>query len=716
MAESTVMRPGSLNGGRPPRTAMRRPPTPRRLGIVVALVVSMMLTLFARLYYVQLLDPNKPTQTAQATHSGAIVLTAPRGQILDAQGRVLVGNTTVETITVTRDTLQRRADKGQAVLTRLGALLGTSATQLAKEITPCSSKVPAPCSTGEPYAPVTVATEVTTRVVLAISEHREQFPGVAVVTVSQPTYPGGSLAAQVLGYTSDVTADDVSSNSTLNDQDTIGASGLEEQYDSALRGTDGTQDVALNAQGVTVGSGTKTAAQQGSSLVTSIDAHLQALAEKSLAQQIRDSRKAGKAAPSGSVVIMDPNTGRILASASYPTYDPSVFTGGISEQDYKTLTTDSSGTPLLNRATAGEYAPGSTFKLITASSLVTHHEISLTKTYGCPGSLTIDGRTKTNYDSEVLGTIDLRDALGYSCDTFFYRPAAAEYYADQARQAKGKAAREYLQRMAAAFGVGQSPGVDLPSGEQSTGSYADRETRLARWKANRTTYCAEAKRGYPDVKNLTDRAYYTELASENCTDGWRYRAGDNADMSIGQGETTMSPLQLAVAYSALLNGGKIYEPTYGWGVIGADGKVQQTITPKVRNTVPVSQKTLNYIANSLSFSRGYAVSGAFAYIGSTYQNELGGKTGTAEVFGKADSSWLVSWGPTYKDAKGNTRAKFVMAGIVEQAGTGATAAGPMEKRIWDGIFGANGSTPVIAGSTPQTTLPTVTAQSAATHR
>ncbi|WP_375484422.1 penicillin-binding transpeptidase domain-containing protein [uncultured Jatrophihabitans sp.] len=685
------------------------------MGIVVALVVSLMLTLFARLYYVQLLDPNKPTQTAHAVHDGAIVLPAPRGLIVDAQGRVLVANTTVQTVTVTRDILQRRPDHGAAVLARLATLLGTKASLLAKQITPCSPKVTAPCSTGQPYAPVTVASKVPTKVVLAISEHREQFPGVSVDTVSLPTYPGGSLAAQVLGYTSDVTAADVKANRDLNDADTIGAGGLEQQYDSVLRGTDGTQYVQLNPQGITVGSGKKVAAQQGDTLVTSIDAHLQALAESSLARQIRDSRKAGNAAPSGSVVIMDPNTGRILASASYPTYDPSVFVGGISAQDYRTLTSDASGTPLINRATAGEYAPGSTFKLITSSSLVTHHEISLGQTYGCPGSLTIDGRVKTNYDSEVLGNITLRDALGYSCDTFFYRPTANEYYADQARLAEGKPVHEYLQRMAAQFGVGRSPGVDLPAGEQSTGSYADRETRLKRWKANRATYCANAKRGYPDVKNPTDRAYLTLLASENCTDGWRYRAGDNADMSIGQGETTMSPLQLAMAYSALLNGGKIYEPTFGWGVVGANGKVVKTITPKVRNTVPVSQKTFNYIANSLSFSRGWAVSGAFAYMHSPYQNKLGGKTGTAEVFGKQDSSWLVSWGPTYKDRSGNVRAHYVMAGIIEQAGTGATAAGPMEKRIWDGIFGV-GQAPVIPGITPETTLPSITPQSAVTHK
>jgi penicillin-binding protein 2 len=455
-------------------------------------------------------------------------------------------------------------------------------------------------------------------------------------------------------------------------------------------------------------------AQQGDSLVTSIDRSIQQLAEKSLAQQIQDSRKAGNPASGGAVVVLDPNTGRILAVASYPTYDPSLFTGGISESDYQRLTDPAAGTPLLDRAINGEYAPGSTFKLITSSDLVMHHEINTHDKYGCPGSLAIDGRVKTNFDSEVLGEITLRDALGYSCDTFFYRPAADEYYTDQSRIAKGKKPNEWLQQMAAAYGVGRAPNVDLPAGEQASGSYADRETRLARWKANRASYCAAGKRGYPDVKNAADRAYLTELAKENCTDGWRYRAGDNADMSIGQGETTMSPLQLALAYSALLNGGRIWEPTLGWAVVDAKGKVVRTIDPKVHNRVPVSQSLFNYITSALDFSRGWAVSGAFAYIGSKYQNELGGKTGTAEVFGKGDTSWIVTWGPTYKQ-HGATKARFVIAGMVEQAGTGATAAGPMVKRIWDGILGAHGK-PIVPGSRPETTLPKVAPQVQVVHR
>ncbi len=691
-----------------------RPPTPRRLGIIVALVVSMMLTLFARLYYVQLIDPHKPVQSAHLLHDGNIVVPAPRGLIVDARGRPLVANTSAQVITVDRDLLQKRADHGVAVLSRLAPLLGRSAVELGKEITPCSPKVPAPCWTGQPYQPVPVAADAPTRTVLAISEHREDFPGVAIQTVTLPTYPYGSLAAHLLGYTSEITAADKQRNPSLDDADSIGASGLEEQYDAILRGIDGKQIVELNPQGYTVRGGASVPPVQGETLVTSIDLNVQKLAEQSLAQQISDSRKAGRPASGGAVVVMDPNTGRIIASASYPTYNPSVFTGGVSSADYRNLTDASAGTPLLDRAIDGEYAPGSTFKLITTSSLVMHHEINTHDTYGCPGSLTIDGRVKTNYDSEVLGNITLRDALGYSCDTFFYRPTADEYYADQARISAGKSAHEYLQRMAAQYGIGRIPDVDLPAGEQAAGSYADRETRMARWQANKAGYCAAGRKGYPNITNPADRAYLTALAKENCTDGWRYRAGDNADMSIGQGETTMSPLQLALAYSAMLNGGKVWEPTLGWGVADAKGNVIKTIKPKVHNRVPVSQSLFNYITKSLDFSRGWAVSGAFAYIGSKYQNRIGGKTGTAEVFGRQDTSWLATWGPTYK-SRGNTKAKFVMVGMVEQAGTGATAAGPMLKRIWDGLLGANGKA-IIPESRPETSLPKIAPQVKVTTR
>ena len=685
----------------------RRTPSARRFSIIVVLVASMVLTLVFRLYYVQVLDPHKPKQTAGITHPGKIVVPAPRGLIVDSQGRVLVDNVATQVLTVDQDTLEQLPDKGSAVLARLAALLGRPQSRLAAEITPCSSKVPAPCWTGEPYQPVPVATNLSTGVLLAVTEHREDYPGVTVETVTTPNYPNGSLAGHVLGYTAQVTAADKKQNSELVDADSIGVSGLEEQYDAALRGVDGSQTVNLDPQGYATSNGAYTAPVQGETLVTSIDAKLQKLAEQSLAKQIKDSRKAGYKATSGAVVAMDPQTGRVLAVASYPDYNPQLFVGGISNKDYAALTAPSANDPLLSRAIAGQYAPGSTFKLITTSSLVDHKEISLDGSYPCPGSVAIDGRVKTNFESESFAyPLTVQDALGYSCDTFFYVPAANEYYADQAKVDSGGKATEWLQHTASQFGVGSSPKIDLPASEQASGSYADRETRLARWKANKAQYCADARKGYAGQPNAT---FLTQLAKENCTDGWRYRAGDNADMAIGQGETTMSPLQLAVAYSSLVNGGKLWNPTLGWALVDAKGKVTKKITPTLRDKVPATQQTLDYIANALNFGRGYAVSGAFAYIGSPYAARIGGKTGTAEVYGQQDTSWLASWGPIYKQ-NGHVRAKFVLVGMIEQGGTGAKGAGPMLKRIWDALLGANGSKPLLAGEQPTSTLPKIAAQ------
>jgi penicillin-binding protein 2 len=677
----------------------------RRLQVVGVLVTSLVLTLFGRLYYVQVLDPHKPTQTAGLLHQGQFAVPAPRGQIVDAMGRPLVTNRATHVVTVDRETLVQQPDQGVAVLARLASLLGTPRRDLAQEITPCGVRVPSPCWTGEPYQPVPVATDASTTTVLAISEHRELYPGVAVQTQTVRDYPGGSLAAHVLGYTGAVSAADEKRNQKLNDSDTIGRSGLEEQYDSMLRGTDGAQVLQLDARGYSVGSAGDVPARPGDTLVTSIDRNVQSLAEQAIRDQISASRKAGKPATSAAVVVMDPNTGRILAAASYPTYDPQVFVGGISVADYRKLTAPSAHDPLVGRATAGAYAPGSTFKLISSSSIITHGEATLDQTHACPPSLTIDGRVKTNFESESPGyPLTLGQALKVSCDTWFYSFAANEYYADQALSNAGKKPNEYLQHMASSFGIGSAPGVDLPADEQASGGYADRETRLARWKANREQYCADAKRGFPDEPSPSQRAYLTKLAKENCTDGWRYRAGDNADMSIGQGETTVSPLQLATAYSAMLNGGTLWKPTLGWAVVDGKGKVVRKITP-ASSKVPVSRTVLDYIANQLRFTDDHAVSGALAFDGAPYKTQIGGKTGTAEVFGKQDTSWLASWGPVSQDGK----ARFVVVGMVEQAGTGANAAAPMVRKVYDGLLGV-GRPAVLADSQAETALPKIAPQ------
>jgi penicillin-binding protein 2 len=684
----------------------RRVAQRRRLSVLRLLIGSLLLTLLARLAFVQLLDPNKPAQSAGLTHSASFVVPAVRGQILDSRGRLLVGNKSTHVVTVDRAALDRTADHGAAVLARLATVLHTSASDLRRQITPCGMHVPAPCWTGEPYQPVPVASSVDPGVVLAVSEHAEQFSGVTIEDQTVLDYPGGTLAAHLLGYTGAVSGDDQKANPSLADADTIGRSGLEESYDSVLRGVDGHQQVELDARGEPVSTGTEIAGRPGYSLVTSIDASVQALAEQALARQIAASRAKGKPATSGALVVLDPHTGRIIAAASYPTYDPRLFIGGISVADYQRLTAPGAGDPLVGRAIDGAYAPGSTFKLISTADDLTTGAITTDGSYPCPGALSVDGRIKTNFESESFGgPIDLRMALQVSCDTFFYAPAVAEWDADQARVDGGKKPREQLQKMAAAFGVAHAPGVDLPADEQAAGSIGDRENRLALWQANKADYCAAAKKGYPDVANPSDRAYLTRLASENCTDGWRYFAGNNADTAIGQGDTTLSPLQLAVAYAAMVNGGTIYQPTLGWAVLDGSGKTIRTINPKVVRKVPVPKQDLAYFGDALHFQDNHAVSGALSFDGSPIKTLIGGKTGTAEVYGKLDTSWLASWGPV-QPGQPASAARFVMVGMVEQAGTGASAAAPMSRVLWDGLLGADGH-PVLPGSKPAARLPEV---------
>jgi penicillin-binding protein 2 len=686
----------------------------RRLSVLKLLLGSLLLTLLARLAFVQLLDSNKPEQSAGLTHLASYPVPAPRGAILDSRGRVLVGNQTVHTVIVDTAALQAQDDQGSSVLARLAPILHTTATALRKQITPCGVHVPSPCWTGEPYQPVPVAQAVDPAVVLAISEHAEQFPGVSIQDQTVLSYPGGTLAAHLLGYTGAVNGADQQANHALADADTIGRSGLEQFYDSLLRGVDGQQRLQLDARGLPVGTAAGVAAQPGDTLVTSIDANVQALAERALAQQIQASRAKGKPASSGAVVVLDPHTGRILAAASYPTYDPALFVGGISNAAYQQLTAPGANDPLVGRAIAGAYAPGSTFKLISTSDDLTTGAVSTDGSYPCPGSLNVDGRNKTNFDSESFGgSISLQFALQVSCDTFFYAPAVAEWQADQARVTAGQKPLEPLQKMAAAFGVARAPGVDLPADEQASGSIGDRENRLALWQANKADYCAAAQRGYPDVANRSERVYLTQLASENCTDGWRFFAGNNADTAIGQGDTTVSPLQLALAYSAMVNGGTLYRPTLGWGVYDSTGKLVRTITPTVARRLPVPAADLRFFGDSLHFQDNHAVSGALAFDGSPIKTLIGGKTGTAEVYGKQDTSWLASWGPVQPGAAPST-AKFVVVGMVEQAGTGASAAAPLSRTIWEGLLGATGAS-VLLGARPASKLPAASVVRAASQ-
>jgi len=685
-----------------------------RLVVLRVLVLSLVVTLGARLYYLQILDQQKLTQTATKQHTREVVLAAPRGAIVDDRGRPLVANRVSLVVSVNRSELLAEPDRGTAVLRRLAPLVRIPAAELARRVTPCQRGVPKPCWNGSPYQPVPVLTDTTPDVVLRIAEHREDFPGVTASAQTLREYPGHSLAAHTLGYVGPVTQEELDNaaaagNTDLHRIDLVGRSGLEARYDADLRGQDGIRRVSVDNRGTVLGTQSETPPVQGDTLVTSLDRSVQALTEKALAAEIAKRRteadsSTGRrfAAPSGAAVVLDPRTGRIIALASYPSYDPTVFVGGISQRELTALTDPRAGVPLVSRAVQGQFAPGSTFKLVSASSEVSTGRASLAGSYPCPGSLRVGNRTKTNFEGRgIAGAISMATALAKSCDTFFYAFAMQDWYADQARVGSGQRPVEALQRYARAYGFGAAPEIDLPDGEQTPGRIVDRGFLRQRWEASKAQYCADGRRGYPEVADPARRTFLTRLAQENCTDGWRFRLGDAADLAIGQGETTVSPLQLAVAYAALVNGGTVWEPTLGRAVLGPDGRVVREIKPKARGRVPVSPQLLAYIRDSLAFTPENGASGSVAFADFPLDKVLvGGKTGTAEVFGKQDTSWFASWAPAGQP-------RFVVVGMIEQAGLGARAAAPLVRQIYEGIFGLAGKPAALPSGVPPTAVPRI---------
>jgi penicillin-binding protein 2 len=686
-----------------------------RLIVLRVLVLSLLATLGARLYYLQILDKDKLVQTANRQHTRDIILPAPRGAIVDDRGRPLVSNRVSLVVSVNRAELLATEDEGKSTLDKLAPLVRIPAAELARRITPCAKGVPKPCWNGSPYQPVPILTDTTPQLVLRIAEHREDFPGVTAEAQTLRQYPNRALAAHSLGYVGPVTQEELdtaaAAGTDLNNTDLVGRTGLENTYDRDLRGKDGTRQVSVDNRGTVTGLLGETAPTTGNTLVTSIDRDVQSLAEKALAEEIALRRTqndpfnnhAKFAAPSGAAVVLDPRTGRIIALASYPTYDPTVFVGGISQKELAALTNPGAGTPLVSRAVQGQFAPGSTFKLSSASAELMSGRASLAGKYGCPGSLQVGNQTKTNFEGEAIGgNIDFRTALAKSCDTFFYGFAMTDWYSDQGRVDNGQKPVETLQAMARQYGFGAEPDIDLPAGEQTSGRIVDRAYLKARWDAQKKQYCANGQRGYPDVADPVRRDFLTRLARENCTDGWRFRIGDAADMSIGQGETTVSPLQLAMAYGALVNGGKLYRPSLGKAIVGPDGRVVRQLAPKVARRVPVSGQVLDYIRNSLAFTPENGASGSVAFTGFPLDKVLvGGKTGTAEVFGKQDTSWFASWAPAGPAGK----AQYVVVAMVEQAGLGSAAAAPVARKIYEGLYGLTGHKPVLPGARPPAGLP-----------
>ncbi len=691
--------------------------TPRarlRLFVLRVLVLSILATLFGRLWYLQVYAGSSYLNAARENRIREIVNPAPRGQIFDDQGHPLVRNRTALVVSVNRSLLLKAPHRGRDVLGRLAAVISKSPAEITRIITPCGERLPdktiarTHCWNGSPYQPVPVQQYATdnpaeTTRVLAIEEHREDFPGVTAQFQAVREYPQRTLAAHLLGYLGPISPDELKKPQASGylGNALVGRTGVEDTYDAALHGHDGVQRLQVDKDGTVTGTLGQVPAVSGDQLVLSIDAGIQKVAEDALAGQIAIARGTVDtvtnrpfAANSGSVVVMQPSTGRIVAMASYPTYDPSDFVGGISTKEFASKFEDpAAGVPLVDRSVGGLFAPGSTFKIVSTPAAVAAGN-SLYGTYDCPPNYRVGTQLFRNFEGETFGQIDFRTTLVRSCDTVYYKLAYDQWLKDGQLRG-GPNAHEYFPRMAKAWGFGTRTGVDLPG--ESRGVIADRGYTRRFWEQNRAAFC----KGAHDPR-FTHEVQLIE--AENCQQGYLYRAGDLVNFAIGQGSVLATPLQLATAYSALANGGTLYAPRVAKALLSADGHRVTLIPPHVNGHLPVSPAVLAYMTDALTGVTDPAQHGTagVAFTGFPRgQLLVAGKTGTAEVQKpKQTTSWFASFAPA-------AAPKYVVVAMVEQGGTGAQTAAPIVRKIYDGIFGLEGRPAVVPGGAVPSGLPVV---------
>jgi penicillin-binding protein 2 len=656
-----------------------------RLFVVQALVLSLFVTLFARLWYLQVLGGEAYQAQAAEQSIRELVVQPARGLIVDDMGRPLVANRTAWVVSVDRTMLHKMSESQQDTLVgRLSRAVHVPKRKIRARTLLCGDPgaMAGTCWNGSPYQPVPVAEDVRQQVAVSIMEQGEDFPAVLVDAQNVRAYPSpyGINAAHLLGYLSPITSDELDAAESEGDTSVHGASvvgraGLERGYDRYLRGQPGYKRVAVDSMGRVLGDSGEVDGRAGDTLVTSVDARVQGVVEQQLVRTIKTARTTfdkvtgrNYVADSGSVVVLDAKNGRVVAMAGAPTYDPKTWVGGISSKQLQRMYSEKSRYPLLFRATQGQFAPGSTWKPIMTTGAL-NNGFSPGTRLDCSSGFQVGNRWFKNYESASYGVIGFDKALQISCDTFFYR-VGYRLWQQYGRDKADVHAKDPLVRTAKLYGFGKPTGIDIPG--EAAGRIADRAWKRSYWKANKGYYCKVAKKPGYDFLHV--------FAREFCAEGFAYRAGDAVNYVIGQGDTLVTPLQLARAYAALSNGGTLYEPRVAKAVVDPDGKVLRAIPPKVAGRVKLSKESLQYVDRALL---GTAKTGTTAWKFIDFpldKVKIRSKTGSAEVHGKQSTSWVASYDK-----------KYVVIMMVTQAGTGSGTSGPAVRKIWEALYGIKGT-------------------------
>lgn len=662
---------------------------------VQILLFSLMAALLGRLFYLQVAATEKYQDAALNIQSRNVVTPATRGMILDSSGKPLALNRVGLVITVDRSILDKQPDRGKASLAETAKALKISYDEVFGKTRLCGEKVDpaltagARCWNGSRYQPIPIAVDASEELALSIVEHAERYPGVNASPQGFRYYPGveGVNGAHLLGYVGPVSDAELTKNPNkkyyLNEY--LGKAGLEKVYDDSLRGTPGVKTIVVDRKESATSVLKESKAIPGNHLVTSIDAKLQAVVERELVAAIIRARsgtvdkKGARKADAGAAVVMDVTNGRILAIASYPTYDPNIWEQGITAKQAKDLFSAKTGVPALSRALQGTFAPASAFKVVSVAAAA-KAGYDLNGKYDCPADFQVGNRKFRNYESKGAGRVTLEQGIAISCDTLWYQIAYNEWLKDGGLRPK-KNPNDYFYRAAAGFHIGKRTGIDLPS--ESAGRLADRQWRAKWYERNKNFFCDYEKR----AKKSQLTPYLIAIAKENCIDGGKIRAGDAVNFAIGQGDTTMTPLQMAQIYAAIANGGTMWKPTVGRAIITPNGEVVSEINSEKVGKLPVSKKTMAFLKKSL---RAVVTSGTAKWRFDGMPIAVSGKTGTGEVYGKNPdgsskdtTSWFASYAPSDSP-------RYAVVMMISQGGTGSGTSGPSVRRIYEAIFGVQG--------------------------
>jgi penicillin-binding protein 2 len=640
-----------------------------RIGILGALALLVFGVLFFRLWALQVLSGPQYLQAALDNQVRSVRIEAPRGEILDRKGRQLVTNVAGTAVQLYPADLPKTWAERLDELKRLSKILHVPVSTLLHEIKRRGN---------DPITPVVVRESVKRDApVNYLLERLAEFPGVHITDTFLRGYPYGSIGAHALGYVNEISAEQLKrlQRKGYAAGDKIGEAGVEASYDAYLRGHPGLAQLRVDSLGRPRSSLVlKSRPAPGESIKLTLDIELQRAAEQALRYGINTAQYNGQwAAEGGAIVALNPRDGSILAMASNPTYEPKLYTGHVRMKSLENAglapkTAELANFPSLNRVISGLYPAGSTFKPVTALAALQTHVISPGSSLQCTGSYPVykeDGSGQVaqvfdNWDKYVDTSMTLPTAIAASCDTFFYQLGYSFYK-------EPPSAGHPLQAWAAKFGIGRRTGVDI--GPESAGLLPTPEWR---------------------------RRTFTRKTDPNWEIDRLWKPGDSIQLTIGQKDLLVTPLQMARLYALIANGGKLVRPHIG--LVIQEGGGNKRSPPRIvhRFTAPAPQPVGLDPTNLAAVQDGlyqatHATYGTSQPVFGHFPVVIAGKTGTAEKVipnipsDKSDQSWWCGYGPA---GTGETP-EIVVCALIENGGHGGDAAAPAALKVFEKYFHQN---------------------------